>query len=216
MPGCAAARLWTCRCPKRWRPAGDCDFAAQPRLSASEQPVFWSEDANTSVLRLVRSIPVPADDQITLRAFLDGEVKSAPDALHILLRSLDPGLVVILDARSAPEDPLAALIPLGRDGLDRLAALERLLRHLHGYKVPPDRRLTTQQRRRLKAMLQAVDGHQQYARQREIAEAIFGIDRVALEPWQTSPLRDVVRDLLKDGAAMIAGGYRRLLRYRRR
>ncbi|MFD1911835.1 DUF2285 domain-containing protein [Halodurantibacterium flavum] len=143
-------------------------------------------------------------------------MKAAPDALHILLRSLDPGLVVILDARSDPEDPLAALIPLGRDGLDRLAALDRLLRHLHGYKVPPDRRLTTQQRRRLKAMLRAVDGQQHHARQREIAEAIFGADRIVEEPWQTSPLRDVVRDLLKDGAAMIAGGYRRLLRYRRR
>lgn len=216
MPGFGATNPSTFRCPRRWSGGGDFDFAARPRLSASEQPVFWSEEANTSILRLIAAIPVPPDDRVTLRAFLDGEMKAAPDALHILLRSLDPGLVVLLDARSAPEDPLAAVIPLGRDGLDRVAALDRLLRHLHGYRVPPDRRMTMQQRRRLKAMLRAVDGQQHQASQREIAEALFGADRLSQDPWQTSPLRDVVRDLLKDGAAMIAGGYRRLLRYRRR
>lgn len=216
MPRYAATRPSTSPCPKSWSTAGDCDFAARPRLSAAEQPVFWSEEANTSVLRLVTSLPIPPGDRITLHAFLDGEVKAAPDALHILLRSPDPGLVVLLDVRGNPDEPLAALIPLGRDGLDRLAALDRLLRHLHGYKVPPDRRLTAQQRRRLKAMLRAVDGQQHHASQREIAEAIFGRERVAEDSWHISPLRDVVRDLLKDGTAMIAGGYRKLLHFRRR
>lgn len=159
---------------------------------------------------------LPQDGPVSLRAFIDGEMMLAPEALHILLRSIDPGLIIVLDAGSDLDEPLAALIPLGRDGLDRLAALDRLLRHLHGYKVPVDRRMTAQQRRRLKAMLRAIDAHRHHASQREIAEAIFGERRVAEDPWQVSPLRDVVRDLLKDGAAMIAGGYRKLLRYRRR
>ena len=216
MPDSAAARRSTSPCPKRWSAAGGCDFAARPRLSGSEQPVFWSEAAHTGVLRLATGILLPQDGQVTLRDFLDGEVMVAPDTLHILLRGLDPHPLILLDARSKPDEPLAALIPLGRDGLDRLAALDRLLRHLHGYKVPPDRRLTAQQRRRLKGMLRAVDARRHHAGQRQIAEVIFGTDRVAEVPWRISPLRDVVRDLLKDGAAMIAGGYRKLLRYRRR
>ena len=51
---------------------------------------------------------------------------------------------------------------------------------------------------------------------REIAEAIFGVERVASDPWKTSALRDAVLDLVKDGFAMIDGGYRKLLRHRRR
>lgn len=214
--GFATATRSTFRCRQSWKLAGDFDFVARPDLSASEQPVIWSEEANTSVLRLVADIPLPSENRITLRAFLDGEAKAAPDALHILLRSLDPGLIVVLDARIGPDDPLAAVIPLGPDGLDRLAAMDRLLRHLHGYRVPPDSRLTAQQRRRLKAMLRAVDAHQNQVSQREIAEAIFGAARVADDPWKTSPLRDAVRGLVKDGTAMVAGGYRKLLRFRRR
>lgn len=196
--------------------AGGCDFAAAPHLSARDQTVFWSENADTAVLRLVTGIPPPAGSVVTLRTFLSGEMRLAPGELHLLLRDIGAGAHLIVDAWLHPDAPLAVCIPLDRDGLDRLAALDRLLRHLNGYKVPPDQRITAQQRRRLKAMLQAVDGQQHHAGQREIAEVIFGAPRVADEHWPTSPLRDAVRDLLQDGAAMIAGGYRKLLRFRRR
>ncbi|GKX34094.1 MAG: hypothetical protein MnENMB40S_17120 [Rhizobiaceae bacterium MnEN-MB40S] len=76
--------------------------------------------------------------------------------------------------------------------------------------------MTAQQRRRLKNMLRAVDGRMNDADYREIAEVIFGVERVATEPWKTSALRDAVLDLVKDGLAMIDGGYRKLLRHRRR
>lgn len=65
-------------------------------------------------------------------------------------------------------------------------------------------------------MLQAVDGRMSGASYREIADAIFGAARVADDPWKTSPLRDATIDLVKDGLSLIAGGYRRLLRRRRR
>ncbi|MDP0926546.1 DUF2285 domain-containing protein [Paracoccus onubensis] len=168
------------------------------------------------MLRLVTGIPPPHIGVTNLRAFLSGETRIAPEELHILLREIGPGLHLIADPACNPDDPLAVLIPLDRDGLDRLAALDRLLRHLNGYQVPPDRRMTAQQRRRLKAMLRAVDGRENHASQREIAGVLFGAERIAEEHWQTSPLRDAVRDLLKDGTKMIAGGYRKLLRFRRR
>ena len=153
---------------------------------------------------------------MTLRAFLAGESQVAPGELHLLLREITPDLQLVADEAIAPDDPLAVVVPLDRDGLDRLAALERLLRHLAGYSVPPDRRMTAQQRRRLKTMLRVVDARQHQASQREIAQVLFGTDRVAAEQWQNSPLRDIVRDLVRDGTAMIAGGYLKLLRFRRR
>ena len=48
------------------------------------------------------------------------------------------------------------------------------------------------------------------------AGVIFGVDRVASEPWKTSALRDATTALVREGLAMIAGGYRTLLRHRRR
>lgn len=216
MPSCGEPAASMIRCPRRWRPVGACDFAARPQLSATEQPVFWSETADTAVLRLVTGIPPPQIGVTNLRAFLSGEARIASEELHILLRGIGPDLHLVTDADCQPDDPLAVLIPLDRDGLDRLAALDRLLRHLNGYKVPPDHRMTAQQRRRLKTMLRAVDGRENHASQREIAQVIFGAERVAGEYWKSSPLRDMVRDLLKDGTAMIAGGYRKLLRFRRR
>ncbi|NNM73212.1 DUF2285 domain-containing protein [Enterovirga aerilata] len=100
--------------------------------------------------------------------------------------------------------------------LDRVQSLIRLWRSLHGLSVPQDSRMTAQQRRRLKNMLRAADGRLHNADYREIAEAIFGVERVASDPWKTSALRDAVLDLVKDGFAMIDGGYRKLLRHRRR
>lgn len=107
------------------------------------------------------------------------------------------------------------MVPLDARGLDRIEELTRLWRSLHGRPVPPDRRLTPQQRRRLKNMIRAADGRMNNADYREIAEVIFGVERVASIPWKTSALRDTVFDLVKDGFAMIDGGYRKLLRRRR-
>ncbi|MCG7507866.1 DUF2285 domain-containing protein [Mesorhizobium retamae] len=107
-------------------------------------------------------------------------------------------------------------MPLDAHGLDRIQAFTRLWRSLHGLSVPSDTRMTVQQRRRLKNMLRAVDGRMNGADYREIAKVIFGVERVAHDPWKTSALRDAVLDLVKDGFAMIDGGYRKLLRHRRR
>ncbi|MGY4197319.1 DUF2285 domain-containing protein [Bradyrhizobium sp. USDA 4520] len=114
------------------------------------------------------------------------------------------------------DQSLAALIPLDVDLLDRLEAVSHLWRIIQGKRVSSDSRLTAQRRRRLRHMLQAVDGHTAGASYREIAEAIYGAPRVASDPWKTSALRDATIDLVKDGLELIAGDYRRLLRRRRR
>ncbi|KAB2756171.1 MULTISPECIES: DUF2285 domain-containing protein [Alphaproteobacteria] len=112
--------------------------------------------------------------------------------------------------------PLSIVIPIDTDGLDRADAVQRLFSRLLRRRVPEDRRLTRQQRRRARHMLQAVDGRMNGATYREIAGVIYGQARIADEPWKTSALRDAVMDLVKDAFSMIEGGYLSLLRRRRR
>ncbi|MGF7163566.1 hypothetical protein FHS85_005236 [Rhodoligotrophos appendicifer] len=142
--------------------------------------------------------------------------RDAPEGTHLQLAMLSPAIHVIVLASPKVGQPLAAIVPLDADGLDRIAAVDRLWRSLHHLPVPVDVRLTQQQRRRLKLMLRAADGRMNHATYREIADAIFGAARVADDPWKTSALRDATRDLVRDGLAMIAGGYLKLLRHRRR
>ncbi|HOT82181.1 MAG TPA: DUF2285 domain-containing protein [Candidatus Defluviicoccus seviourii] len=111
--------------------------------------------------------------------------------------------------------PVAALVPLGIDGFDRIVSVSRLLAALHGRAVPADPRLTRQRRARLRRMLQAFDGHRAGATQQEIAQVIFRVDHVPRDEWQASSARHAVKSLLRDARAMIAGGYRRLLHHRR-
>ena len=65
-------------------------------------------------------------------------------------------------------------------------------------------------------MIQALDGRINAATYREIANAIYGASRVADLPWKTSPLRDSAIALVRDSIEMVGGGYRQLLRHRRR
>jgi hypothetical protein len=92
----------------------------------------------------------------------------------------------------------------------RLRALTRLWRHLDGDPPPPDA-ITPQRRRRMKAMLRALDGRASGAVHREIAGALYGLGRVATEPWKTSSLRDATLRLVRDGGVMMRGGYLSLL-----
>lgn len=112
--------------------------------------------------------------------------------------------------------PLAAIIPLDETCLDSIEALSRLLQRLRGRTLIADTRLTAQRRRRLCRMLQAVDGHLTGATYREIANTIYGKQRVAADPWKTSALRDSTIALVRDGHTLIDGGYRTLLRRQRR
>ncbi|MFG1195473.1 DUF2285 domain-containing protein [Xanthobacter aminoxidans] len=107
-------------------------------------------------------------------------------------------------------------MPLSLDGFDRLEAVARLLASLHGRNVPPDTRLTPQQLARARRMLQAADGHRTGATQKEIAEVVLDSGRLTRDEWQASSARHAVMGLLRGARAMISGGYRKLLRHRRR
>lgn len=88
--------------------------------------------------------------------------------------------------------------------------MTRLWRYLDGAPPPPDP-ITAQRRQRLKAMLRALDGRSCGAVHREIAGALWGDGRVASEPWKSSALRDATLRLVRDGGALVDGGYLALL-----
>jgi len=121
----------------------------------------------------------------------------------------------IIDCAIEGRNVAVAAVPLGIEGFDRLEALYRFLSALHGRAIPPDTRLTRQQRTRQRRMLRAFDGYRAGATQQEIAEVIFNIAPLDRDAWQASDVRHKIKTLLRDARAMIAGGYRKLLRHRR-
>jgi len=121
----------------------------------------------------------------------------------------------IFDCASGGSALAVAVVPLDLDGFDRIEAVRRLLSALHGRTIPPDKRLTRQQRVRLQRMLRAFDGYRAGATQQEIAQVILKIDQLNRDEWQASSARHTIKALLRDARSMVAGGYRKLLRHRR-
>lgn len=202
--------------PRPFSGAGGCAFAIDPTLDATAATVFWVPDIDPGTL-ILTTVPATLPVESTVLPEYDlSTARASPDGLSIVHGRGSRTARLLLVSDASPASPLVALVSLGADGLDRIEAVTRLWRAINGRRVPADARLTSQQRRRLRRMLQAVDGRHEGASYREIAEAIFGAARVADSPWKTSALRDATIDLVKDGLALIAGGYRSLLRRRRR
>jgi hypothetical protein len=199
---------------KRWSSAGASAFFAEPHLSAQVQRIFWSPNCNTSVLMLTET---PADfAKIGYLKPLFTTVKSDSSGVHGFSENdRHTSQVIVLRGASA-DGALSALVPLDADALGRVEALTRFCCAQQKRAIPPDTRLTAQQRRRLRLMIQATDGRSNGATYREIAQILYGVLRVADMPWKTSPLRDSAIALVRDGLAMVGGGYHQLLRHRRR
>lgn len=196
---------------------GGFDFPVRPSLSATEAQVFWLPQEDTGAVLLAAAPSLLPTDSDIFTVFDETAAQPDEEGVHIL-HDLGNGqsIHVLRMAGVPPDQPLVALIPLDLDGFGRVEALMRLLRALHGRAIPPDTRLTRQQLARARRMLQAVDGHRDGASQQEIAEAVFHIRHLTRDEWQAAPERYATMDLIKDALAMIAGGYRKLLRHRRR
>ncbi|YBV94023.1 DUF2285 domain-containing protein (plasmid) [Phyllobacteriaceae bacterium JZ32] len=175
--------------------------------------MLWTPSADPGLLlftRLPDGLPI-AEGQPG-QGIIEG--RDSPEGRYAFHDVLSMQLLFLPGA--LPGDPLTALVPLDADTLGRIEALSRFWRASQGRPVPRDTRITANQRRRLRLKLQAADGRMNGASYREIAFAIFGKARVASDPWKTSPLRDTIIGLVEEGLALIAGGYRQLLRHRRR
>ena len=130
----------------------------------------------------------------------------AAERLRVLLPS---------EVRVRRDGIAVAIVPLSLAGFDRIEAIQRFLSALHGRAIPPDTRLTRQQRARLRRMLRAFDGHRAGVTQQEIARVLLNTGRLERDEWQASSARHAIKALLRDARSMVAGGYRKLLRHRR-
>ncbi|MBL8598936.1 MAG: DUF2285 domain-containing protein [Devosia sp.] len=157
-------------------------------------------------------VPAAGSHSVGLR---ETSARSDEQGVHFFLDAGNETIRLVRLSGVPRSVPLAALVPIDADAFDRIKALDRLVRALQKRIVPADRRLTPQQKRRHRFMLQATDGRSNGASYRQIANVIYGVDRIRAEHWKTSALRDSVIGLVEGGLAMIAGGYRQLLRHRR-
>lgn len=192
-----------------------CDFPVRPNFAATDTSVFWAPEVDPGTIMLTSAPTLPGLGSKPSADLEPAASRVGDDGLHIVHGGGAAAIHLLLLGDARPGQPLAALVPLDADAPDRLEALARLIRGLHRPPPPPDTRLTAQRRRRLKHMLQAVDGKASGASYREIAEVIFGACRVASDPWKTSALRDAAIRLVRDGRRMIDGDYRRLLHHYR-
>jgi len=115
--------------------------------------------------------------------------------------------------------PLAAVIPLDKDFLTRIASLLRFHRRLLGRAAGPLPRgwpLTPYRLARLDLMLRALDLRDGGATYRQIAAELGREDAIKLSAsdWKMSASRSFVVRLVRDGIAIVNGDYRKLLRIR--
>jgi hypothetical protein len=196
--------------------AGGYAFPVDPSLAATDTTVFWAPEADPGTVVIAQVAHLPPINARPLADLTTDHARSSADGRSIVYGEGPASIRLFLAPDASPDQPAVAVVPLGPDAQDRIEAVMRLWRAMNNRRVPADARMTTQQRHRLRRMLQAVDGHDEGASYREIAEAIFGPARIAEVPWKTSALRDVTIDLVKDGLSLIDGGYRALLHRRRR
>jgi hypothetical protein len=193
--------------------AGGYDFPADPKHSALDQPVIWSSLANPAVL-ILGATPDFLPPSSAALSVDPVDVIRGPEGTYGACCQGDTQYLIL--AGTGHDAQPALILPLDDDLPDRLEAVLRFWHMLAAKPARSDPRVTPYQRRRFRLMMQAADGNSNHATYREIAIAIYGEERVRAEPWKTSALRAAVIALVRSATALIDGGYRDLLRQRRK
>lgn len=156
----------------------------------------------------------------SLQLLLDlaaGRARRASDGWHAVLRI---GVVehrVWLKDLPAAGANYAVQLAFDRDFDARAVAAQRLWRAMNERAVgPASHGLSKQRCERLCAAIQALDAHDAGGTYRIIAEALFGKKRIPDRAWKTHDLRNRTIRLVQSGVALMRGGYRELLRPKRK
>jgi len=146
-----------------------------------------------------------------------GEVRRASDGWHAILRVGAVEHRVWLKAPPAIGASYVAELPFNGDFEARAYAARRLWRAMNGRAPGPAfHELSKQRRERLSAAIRALDARNSGGTYRSIAEALFGKKRIPDRAWKTHDLRNRTIRLVQSGLALMRGGYRELLRPKRR
>lgn len=197
---------------ERWLKWG-LTFPADPKLSASEQPIYWRPEVYPRTVVLMAA-PAATPQTIPYEPSTwqgDFHARSANDGVHALLVTPARQHRLWMPQPIEAGAPVACVVPLGADAACGAAAAVQFWRHLRGdHGGRPSK--ADSKLRRAQLSLQALDGRTAGDSYRTLAMRFFGAGRVADEAWRTSSLRDATIRLVRTGLAFADGNYRRLLR----
>ncbi|MGO4683504.1 DUF2285 domain-containing protein [Hyphomicrobium sp. 2TAF46] len=165
--------------------------------------------ADPATILLLPSPFLPANPTITEASHRDALFRSVWETGDTIF-----SLLVVSEPASGV--PLAAVVLLDDDTPDRLEAVTRFWTGLQHRPAPQDDRITPQRRRRLRQMLRVVDARDEDETYRMIAEVMFPQHHIEAASWVGNPVRETTIRLARDGAKLVRGGYRMLLRHPRR
>nr|WP_247833376.1 DUF2285 domain-containing protein [Bradyrhizobium sp. 200] len=149
--------------------------------------------------------------------FAAGQVRRASDGWHAILRVGAVEHRVWLKEPPAIGADYVAELPFDDDFDARVHAARRLWRAVNGRTSGPAfHELSKQRRERLSAAIRALDARAAGSTYRVIAEVYFGKKRIPDRAWKTHDLRNRTIRLVQSGLALMRGGYRELLRPKRR
>jgi hypothetical protein len=141
-----------------------------------------------------------------------GEFRQGPDGWHGILPL--GGAIHRVCLPGIPDSRSQFAVELVFDGnFDiRSQAAHRLMAAIEGRRLGTiPIALPRQRRQRFKLAIRALDAWLEGNSYREIAEGLFGKERVIGRPWRTSDLRSRIIRLVRNALAMMRGGYRALL-----
>jgi hypothetical protein len=154
---------------------------------------------------------------LDLTSLSPDELRQNADGWHAVLRF--DGATHRVWMKELPASGVSQTIELPLDAsFDlRAQAAHSLWRTLSGRSsCPPLSDLPAQRRQRLALVLRALDGRNEGKTYRAIAEGLFGKKRIPERAWKTHDLRNRTIRLVQRGLALMRGGYRELLRPKRK
>ena len=142
-----------------------------------------------------------------------GEFRQGPDGWHGIVPLAGAIHRLHLPAIPAKGAPLSIELPLDANSDLRLQAAHRFWCAVEGRRLGASPlALSPLRRRRFVLMMRALDAWLAGHSYREIAEGLFGKERVRGRSWKDHDLRSLTIRLVKTGIALMRGGYRALLR----
>jgi hypothetical protein len=146
-----------------------------------------------------------------------GELRQNNDGWHAVLRFSGATHRVWMKELPAADASQAIELPLDSSFELRAQAAQSLWRALSGRSPRlPLSGLPSQRHQRFALVLRALDGRNEGKTYRAIAEGLFDKARIPERAWKTHDLRNRTIRLVQRGLALMRGGYRELLRPKRK